>query len=175
MTKYKQLFVTLAFAFLAFCSGAVLAEDQLCQFDTPNKKLEIAGCQSEGGVVVLKLIPSALSPYATDLEKLPTFIVSGKGREDVMKKVGLSVDATSPYSRLIVLPYPEAIVEFSDAPKSARLKVTQKGWKLLDMKSVVYSGAGGGEGLCWYAVHLRRSREKALLSCLSAIAFMSLI
>ncbi|MBP5090633.1 hypothetical protein HUS91_35045, partial [Pseudomonas chlororaphis] len=160
---YKQLFVMLIFAFLAFSSGAVLAEGQSCQLDTPNKKLEIAGCQNEGGVVVLKLIPSDLSPYATDLEKLPTFIVSGESRENVMKEVGLSVDATSPYSRLIVLPYPEAIIEFSDAPKSARLKVAQKGWRLLDMKSAVYSGAGGEEGVVLVCSTLEKETKESVV------------
>ncbi|AZC32442.1 hypothetical protein C4K38_4491 [Pseudomonas chlororaphis subsp. piscium] len=163
MTKYKRLSVALGLVFLVLSSRSLLAADQQCQLKAPNKKLEIASCQNESGVVILKLIPSGLSPYATDLEKLPTFIVSGESREDVMKEVGMRADITSAYSRLIVLPYPEAIIEFSNASKAARLKVAQKGWRLLDMKNVVYSGSGGGEGVGLICSTLEKETRKGVV------------
>lgn len=63
-----------------------------------------------------------------NLEKLPTFIVNGKIRVDLIKRIGVSTETASPYNNLIELPYPEKIIGFSNAPKSAELKVAQEGW-----------------------------------------------
>lgn len=64
----------------------------------------------------------------------------------MIRRVGISIEATSPYNRLIELPYPEKVIDFSNVPKSAELKIAQKGWRLLDMKSVVYGDSEEEEG-----------------------------
>ncbi|PMV85909.1 hypothetical protein C1X35_15700 [Pseudomonas sp. FW306-1C-G01A] len=62
----------------------------------------------------------------------------------VLKAVG---DGTqSRYNNFIELPYPEAILHYDDASAAAKLKFAETGWKLLDMKDVVYEGQGGEEG-----------------------------
>ncbi|AZE32916.1 hypothetical protein C4K05_6265 [Pseudomonas chlororaphis subsp. aureofaciens] len=138
--------VVLAFLFFVLFVRSAIAEGQQCQINIQIISLESASCQKESGVNIVKLVSTHISPYATDLEKLPTFIMSGGDREDLIRRVGISIEATSPYNRLIELPYPEKVIDFSNVPKSAELKIAQKGWRLLDMKSVVYGGSEEEEG-----------------------------
>lgn len=120
------------------------AEDQPCPFDVPQTELKVASCVQVGGVNILKLVPRNQPDYANNFDNLPTVIVTGKNLQDILAVVG--IDNTRRYNKLIELPDAESIMEFSDAAVTAKASMKQQGWKLLDMKNVIYLGPGGAEG-----------------------------
>lgn len=144
MIKYKFAFSVLSFICSVSFSVLVPAEERQCTFDMSQSKLKVADCSREGNVNILKLAPRDQPSYETDLEGLPTFIVAGKDLDAILKVVGNG--ASLPYNNLIKLPYPNAILSYSDAPTVAKLKMTQDNWKLISMKDVAYEGQGGNEG-----------------------------
>ncbi len=128
-----------------FLEGAdAFAEDQPCPFDVPQTELKVASCVQEGGINILKLVPLNQPDYAKNFDNLPTVIVTGKNLQDIFAVVG--IDNTKRYNKLIDLPDAESIMEFSDAAATAKASMKQQGWKLLDMKNVIYPGPGGVEG-----------------------------
>jgi hypothetical protein len=128
-----------------FLGGAdAFAEDQLCSFDVPQMELKVGSCIQEGGVNILKLVLRNQPDYGTNLENLPTYIVTGKNLQDVLAVVG--TDNAHRYNKLIQLPDAESIMEFSDAAVTAKASMKQQGWNLLDMKNVIYPGPRGVEG-----------------------------
>lgn len=155
MKKYKFISLLLNVICSVFFLSSVFADESECPFNISSAKLEVASCSEENGIKILKLTPGGLSPYATNFDKLPTFIVVGGDSEEVLKRVGLGA-AASPYNSLIELPDPEGIVNVSDAPISAKLKIAEKGWKVLDMKVVEYSGPQGNEGVVFVCSTLRK-------------------
>jgi hypothetical protein len=120
------------------------AEDQPCLFDVPQTELKVASCVQEGGVNILKLVPRNQPDYANNFDNLPTVIVTGKNLQDISAVIG--IDNTRRYNKLIELPDADSIKEFSDAAATAKASMKQQGWKLLDMKNVIYPGRGGVEG-----------------------------
>ncbi|KNH47008.1 hypothetical protein [Pseudomonas lini] len=120
------------------------AEDQPCPFDVPQTELKVASCIQDGGVNILKLVSRNQPDYANNFDNLPTVIVTGKNLQDILTVVG--IDNAQRYNTLIELPDAESIVEFSDATATAKASMEQQGWKLLDMKNVIYPGPGGVEG-----------------------------
>lgn len=128
-----------------FLGGAdAFAEDQPCPFDVPQTELKVASCIQERGVNILKLVSRNQPDYANNFDNLPTVIVSGKNLQDILAVVG--IDNAQRYNKMIQLPDAESIIEFSDATATAKASMTQRGWKLLDMKNVIYPGPGGVEG-----------------------------
>lgn len=128
-----------------FLGGAdAFAEDQPCPFEVLQTELKVASCVQEGGVNILKLVPRNQPDYANNFDNLPTVIVTGKNLQDILAVVG--IDNTRRYNKLIELPDAESIMEFSDAAATAKASMKQQGWKLLDMKNVIYPGPGGVEG-----------------------------
>lgn len=162
MKKYKFISLLLNVICSAFFLSTVFAGESECSFNISSTKLEVAICSKENGIKILKLTPGGLSPYATSFDKLPTFIVAGESSEEVLKRVGLDT-AASPYNSLIELPDPEGIVNISDAPISAKVKVTEKGWKVLDMKVVEYSGPQGDEGVVFVCSTLRKEIKEGFV------------
>jgi len=144
VTKYRINFSVLGVFCVALVSTSVFAEAQHCAFDDLRFKLEVVSCASKDSLSILKLAPSGQPSYEANLENLPTYIVSGSDLGLVLKAVGNG--AQSRYNNLIELPYPEAILHYNDASAAAKLKLSETGWKLLDMKDFVYEGQGGEEG-----------------------------
>lgn len=144
MTKYKINFSVLGLFYVVLFSISACAEERHCEFDGLRFKLKLVSCTPKDGLNILKLAPSDQASSETNLENLPTYIVSGGDLGLVLEVVG---DGTqSRYNNLIELPYPEAILHYDDASAAAKLKLSETGWKLLDMKDVVYEGQGGEEG-----------------------------
>jgi hypothetical protein len=128
-----------------FLGGAdAFAEDQPCPFDVPQTELKVASCIQERGVNILKLVSRNQPDYANNFDNLPTVIVTGKNLQDILAVVG--IDNAQRYNKMIQLPDAESIMEFSDATATAKASMEQQGWKLLDMKNVIYPGPGGVEG-----------------------------
>lgn len=144
MIKYKINFSVLGVFCVALFSISAFAEERNCAFDDLRFKLEIVSCVPKDSLNILKLAPSGQPSYETNLENLPTYIVSGSDLGLVLNAVGDGVQ--SRYNNLIELPYPEAILHYNDASAAAKLKLAETGWRLLDMKDVVYEGQGGEEG-----------------------------
>ncbi len=143
MTRYKRNFIFLKAAFVVLISTSIFAEEKNCQFYDLKYRMQVVGCSNEDGVSVIKLVPSGQASYETNLENIPTFIVSGGDLDKVLEAVG---SEESRYNKLINLPYPEAILHYDDASIAAKSKLAGVGWKLLNMKDVVYEGHGGEEG-----------------------------
>ena len=143
MTRYKRNFIFLKAAFVVLISTSIFAGEKSCEFSDLKFKMEVVGCSDEGGVNVLKLAPSGQVSYETNLENIPTFIVSG---DDLEKVLGILGGDESRYNKLIGLPYPEAILHYDDASIAAKNKLSGIGWNLLNMKDIVYEGQGGEEG-----------------------------
>lgn len=142
MMKSKMFSVLTVVYFLFFCNSAT-ADDLTCEIDKIPSDLKISSCDFKGGVNVIKLTPNDLSDSVWN-DSLSTVIVRSENKEDALHDLGLN--SSSPYSRLIKLPDPGSIIEFSDAPDSARIKVAQKSWNVLDMKVVVYKGPQDDDG-----------------------------
>ncbi|MEE9678273.1 hypothetical protein V4842_08170 [Pseudomonas moraviensis] len=144
MIKYKRNSVLLKVVCAVLISTPAFADEKKCQFHDLGYKMDVVGCSYDGSVSVLKLAPIGQTSYETNLENIPTFIVSGDDLSQVLDVVGGSDEAK--YNKLISLPYPEAILNYEDASSAAKGKLLDTGWKLLDMKDVVYEGQGGEEG-----------------------------
>lgn len=63
---YKFSYFILSLVFFMFFLESAAAENQQCQLNFWNKNLEVAGCQKEGSVSILRLVSRGLSPYATE-------------------------------------------------------------------------------------------------------------
>lgn len=161
MKRYKFTFLVLNFICSVFFSMTVFSGEQQCLVNMPQTKLEVDSCLREGGVNILRLSPRDQPSYDTNLENLPTFIVVGKDLEAILRRI--KGGTPPPYNNLIELPYPEAIMHFSDASAAAKLKVMKKDWKLLDMKDIVYGRQGGGEGAGLVCITLERETSKGFV------------
>ncbi|WP_347901880.1 hypothetical protein [Pseudomonas purpurea] len=122
----------------------LLADEQSCSIHVPNTAWVVADCHKEGSVEVLKLLPANVPLYGSEFDKLPTVIVAGSNPDEVLRKVGLG--AANPYNNLIELPGYGAITRYSDAAGTAKAKVMQEGWKLLDMKDIQYVAGRESDG-----------------------------
>jgi hypothetical protein len=144
ISGYPTALVASAVLSVLLGGADAFAEDQPCPFDVTQTELKVASCVQEGGVDIQKLIPRHQPDYANPFDNLPTVIVSGKNLQDILAVVG--IDNAHRYNKLIELPDAEGIMEFSDAAATAKASMKQQGWKLLDMKNVIYPGPGGVEG-----------------------------
>lgn len=122
----------------------LLADEQRCSINVSNTAWVVADCHKEGSVEILKLVPAKVPLYVSQFENYPVFVVSGNDLDEVLRKVGLG--SANPYNNLFELPNPEAIVRYSDAARTAKAKMTQKGWKLLDMKDIQYVAGRESDG-----------------------------
>lgn len=121
------------------------AEDQPCPFDVPQTELKVASCVQEGGVNILKLMPRNQPDYDTNLDNLPTFILTGKNLQAILAVIG--TDGAQRYNKLIELPNADSIMDYSDAAPTAKAVMQQRGWTLLDMKDVISQDLGELKGL----------------------------
>ena len=161
MRKFKLSCVILSLMCSALFFGGVTAEEQKCEFNDLPADFEIAECYKDNGVDVVKLVSSSLSSTATAFDSLPTVFARGRDRGNVLSK--LAVGSHPPYNGLIKLPDPESIIEISDAPASARSKMAQNGWSLLDMKVVVYKGPQDNDGYILVCSTLERDRSEEVI------------
>lgn len=143
MKMYKSILSVFGFACATSLVASVFAGESQCQLNLSQSKLEVSSCVQDGGIDILKLTPRGQSSYETNLENLPTFIVSGNDLDAVLKSVGSGEES---YNNFIKLPNPEQILNAVDASSAARSKMAQENWKLVSMKDVVYEGPGGSEG-----------------------------
>jgi hypothetical protein len=100
----------------------------------------VVSCDKRQKSEVLTLEPIASTSYSTKFDKMPTILVRGDMKDATD---GINADHNPAYNNLIVLPEPESIVKIYNAPVSARRKIEQDTWKVIDMKTVVYKGGGG--------------------------------
>lgn len=143
MKKYKSILSVFGITCATSLVASVFAGESQCQLDLSQSKLEVSSCVQDGGIDILKLMPRGQPSYETNLENLPTFIVSGNDLDAVLKSVGSGEES---YNNFIKLPNPEQILNAVDASSAARSKMAQENWKLVSMKDVVYEGPGGSEG-----------------------------
>lgn len=140
---YKNILCSLAAGWLSAFSGAILAGEDNCGIDPSKANLKIVSCVGFDEVSVLKLMPVDQLAYETNLGNLPTFVVSGKSVDSVIKVVG---EGGLSYNHLIFLPYPDKIIRYVDAATSARSEMAKSGWNIVNMKVIVYERQDGEEG-----------------------------
>jgi len=159
MMKYRFCFLLTIICSVLFVD-VVFAGGSECALDVKESRLDVSSCTEDGGSVVVVLNSSDISASATVFDRLPTFVVIGKSPEIAVKNIGL--ESSQSYNNLIALPDPEGVVQVSDAPESAKLKLVGNGWKVADMKVVEYGGAQGNEGFLLVCTTLKKEVKEGV-------------
>ncbi|MFJ2714137.1 hypothetical protein ACIOZM_25185 [Pseudomonas sp. NPDC087346] len=144
MMKFKANILFVWCIYWMLCASHVNANDKGCPFESAQLGYDIAACTNENGVDILKLMPPAQDLYEANLDRLPTFIVSGGDLSSVLKVVGNGEKKR--YNDLIALPNPSEILHFDDGSDAVKRKIAMPNWTLLDVKDVVYGRPDGSEG-----------------------------
>lgn len=154
MKKYKPAYLLSGLVFSLLFLKSAFSDELECSLKNLPAELKLTNCRNENGTYLIKLLPTNSPSTTSDLDRLPTFIVRGKTKRDALSKLGLG-NAT-PYNTLIQLPAPESIIQFYAAPASAKSKLLQKNWTLLDMKIVIYKGVQDMDGYSLVCSTLQR-------------------
>ncbi|WP_423359206.1 hypothetical protein [Pseudomonas citronellolis] len=120
-----------------------------------------------GDLNTKKLTPKDNSPYASELDKLPTAIISSANQNEFERAIKPEKNAKN-YSKILKLPIDGENTSVIDAPLSARNKIKIPNWKVLDMKTVAYQSPSGSDGAVLVCMTLQRSiknKKIAILQC----------
>ncbi|MBB4866938.1 hypothetical protein HNP46_005846 [Pseudomonas nitritireducens] len=141
-----------------------LADNSLCHERNDEFTCKVF---TEGGLTIKSLLPSQKSIYATELDKLPTIIISSTDSKSLCAELAQSKEG-APYHKYLPLPNIEAIASNIDAPKTAKDLIETPNWRASNLRSITYHGNGGNEGptLVCLTLELKKAGEHtAILQC----------
>ncbi|WP_152989115.1 hypothetical protein [Pseudomonas citronellolis] len=153
MKKHNPTLYILGFFYSFSVNTATAAQDKHkpSSFSTNKYLIETL---TDGDLNTKKLTLKDSSPYATELDKLPTAIIASTNQNKFEKAIKPEKNAKN-YSNILKLPIDDESVSVAESPLSAREQVKIPNWSVSDMQTVIYQAPNGSDGVMLVCMTLR--------------------